>query len=452
MDLSEIRITTKQLLRNGKPSFEQLKEALPYCKELYEAFPETNDLWDAHQYANCLKQLGNLDEAEFVCNEVYQLFADKDKTEEQEKPWLYIKKLYAWIIYEKYIKVLRSSEIQINVGIIIDKMLILAELICHGEQGGPSLSYCIIQSIKYALKSENSFDFEKALLLLEKLDCGKLSKEERCFTDQTGKERKLASEIEDYYQIKSEILLKYKRFDECVTCCSDAMESIPQFHYDNEVWFNRRIAKAFDGLGDIDNAIATLNKLTVVSDKWFLLSEIGNCYYRKKDYITALVYYLRAACTKDPEKMKVALFESIGDASTILEDQSFAQLNYLLAKTIRENNGWFIKTTLKRKIKEEKEVSFKEVRNQWIKKLYELVGEKKGTVSKLFPRNNGGFIQIDNNSYYFQSKNFLGKVELLKIGDKVCFIIVDSYDKKRQQSTKEAVAIIPQKNLSHNFR
>ena len=67
MDILEIRNITKQLLRDGKPSVEKLEQALPYCKELYEVFGNTNDLWDVHQYANCLKQLGNLDEVLIMC-------------------------------------------------------------------------------------------------------------------------------------------------------------------------------------------------------------------------------------------------------------------------------------------------------------------------------------------------------------------------------------------------
>lgn len=448
MDILETRSITKQLLRDGKPSVEKLEQALPYCKELYEVFDDTNDLWDVHQYANCLKQLGNLDEAEAVCDRIYKQFSEAELSKEQEKPWTYIKKLYAWVIFEKYIKTLRNLDGQLDKTLILDRMVILCKLIIQGEQGAPSLSYCILQVVKYIVKNNDYNNYVKALSILSILDGDQLSQEPRRFTDQLGKERELASEIEDYYQLKSEILLNIKRFDECIACCGEAIEKIHKFHYNNDVWFERRVAQAFSGLGDVDKAIETLNKLTVVSDKWFLLSEIGNCYLRKKDYITALLYLLRAACTKDPEKMKVGLIESIGDVCILVGDEELSQLNFLLAKSIREENGWFIKNQLRQKIKEDKTVSLRDVRKRWIEKLYLISGENIGKISKLFPRNNGGFIQTDKRSYYFQSKNFLGKVDFIKIGDNVKFIIVDSFDKKKQENTQEASVITPIKNFT----
>lgn len=77
-ELYETRNRTKMLLRSGNPTISQYEEALPLCKELWEAFPETHELWDAHQYANCLKKLNKLDEAEVVCEAVYFNFKDAD--------------------------------------------------------------------------------------------------------------------------------------------------------------------------------------------------------------------------------------------------------------------------------------------------------------------------------------------------------------------------------------
>ena len=73
-NLDEIRSITKRLLREGSPSLQQYEDALPLCKELYEAFPETHELWDVHQYANCLKKLNKLYDAELICEYVYSEF------------------------------------------------------------------------------------------------------------------------------------------------------------------------------------------------------------------------------------------------------------------------------------------------------------------------------------------------------------------------------------------
>lgn len=113
------------------------------------------------------------------------------------------------------------------------------------------------------------------------------------------------------------------------------------------------------------------------------------------------------------------------------------------------NNDWTVQDRLNRKITDERDVAFKEIRKNWIHKLYQLVGSKQGKVNKLFPNKIGGFIQADK-SYYFQFKNFFGKSDLLKVGDTVAFIVVASFDRKRQIETEEAMVITPFKS-QNNF-
>lgn len=70
---------------------------------MFDAFPETHDLWDVQQYANCLKKLNRLDEAEQVCEDVYSEFKDTEIVKTQSQAFLYIENLYAWIINDKYV-------------------------------------------------------------------------------------------------------------------------------------------------------------------------------------------------------------------------------------------------------------------------------------------------------------------------------------------------------------
>ena len=142
--------------------------------------------------------------------------------------------------------------------------------------------------------------------------------------------------------------------------------------YANYIWFSRKISKSLGELGQIDDAISKLEKLTIISDKWFLLYEIGKYYLQLNNLDEALTYMLRAVCTKDPERMKVALIESIGDLLTEIGDKSFAQDNYNYARQIRQNNDWSVANSLQRKITEEKEVVSKDIKKKWIQKLYQI--------------------------------------------------------------------------------
>lgn len=439
-NLDEIRSITKRLLREGSPSLQQYEDAMPLCKELYEAFPETHDLWDAQQYANCLKKLNRLDEAEQVCEDVYSEFKDTEIVKIQSQAFLYIENLYAWIINDKYVKTVKQSDYK-HSEVVLGKLILLYDLLKDTNATKPSFPYCALTVLKQLNKQKGKIIATEGLEILSLISLSELSTEAKSYTDSYGKTREFASLKEDYYTLKSDFLLDAKRYEDCIICCNEAMETLESFHYDNDIWFSRKISKSLGELGQIDDAISKLEKLTIISDKWFLLYEIGKYYLQLNNLDEALTYMLRAVCTKDPERMKVSLIESIGDLLTEIGDKSFAQDNYNYARQIRQNNDWSVATALQRKITEEKDIESKDIKKKWIQKLYQTVGSKQGKVIKLF-NGRGGFIQADH-SYYFQFKNFFSKSDFLKIGDYVEFIVVNSYDKKRQIETKEAVAITP---------
>ena len=99
-----------------------------------------------------------------------------------------------------------------------------------------------------------------------------------------------------------------------------------------------------------------------------------------------------------------------------------------------------------KKVEIEKEVLFKDVRKNWIQLLYKYAGKKTGTIDRLLTGNRAGFIKAEK-SYYFQSKNFFGRIDMLKVGDSVDFSTCVSYDRKKQQETIEAIAITPIKKF-----
>lgn len=438
----EIRQQTRKLLRRNIPSVDEYKKALPLCKELWAHFSDTQEFWDAHQYANCLKKLGELDEAENVCEYIYQTYRDQKLPSCQERPFSYILNLYTWIINDKYVKSIRKPDYQYE-HIVLDKLFLLHEIIEFVGQDSrlPSFNYCALSVIRILIKTSKSYN-DKMISIINLIDPKDLSSIPTQYTDHAGKEREMASDKETYFQLKSDLLFREKQYEDCILCCTTAIDEIENLHYDNNIWLERKVALALENLGHIDDAIITLKKLILISDKWFLLYELGKCYLRKKETKQALIYMLRAACTKDPEKMKVKLIESIGDIFTDIQEIDLAQENYNFARQIREENDWSVSQTLNNKISTMMSIRFLDIRKHWITFLHDEVGAKHGRIVKILPGHRGGFIQADR-PYYFQYKNFFGKSDLSKVGDNVGFIIVGSFDKKKQQNTEEAVAIIP---------
>lgn len=93
-NFDEIRSETKRLLREGSPSLQQYEDALSLCKELYEAFPETHELWDVQQYANCLKRLNKIDEAEQVCENIYAEVNGAEIVQQQNQAYRFLFRLF----------------------------------------------------------------------------------------------------------------------------------------------------------------------------------------------------------------------------------------------------------------------------------------------------------------------------------------------------------------------
>ena len=146
-NLDEIRSITKRLLREGSPSLQQYEDAMPLCKELYEAFPETHELWDVQQYANCLKRLNKIDEAEQVCENIYTELNGTESVQQQNRAFVYIENLYAWILNDKYVRTVTQTDYQYT-EIVLDKLSFLYKLLQDTKATKPSFSYCVLTVLK----------------------------------------------------------------------------------------------------------------------------------------------------------------------------------------------------------------------------------------------------------------------------------------------------------------
>ncbi len=73
-----------------------------------------------------------------------------------------------------------------------------------------------------------------------------------------GKTTEFASDKENWYAKKSKSLFELNHFQECYEVSKLAISNIDSFHYNNDLWFARRIALSKKALGNIDKAIEEL--------------------------------------------------------------------------------------------------------------------------------------------------------------------------------------------------
>jgi hypothetical protein len=85
---------------------------------------------------------------------------------------------------------------------------------------------------------------------------------------------------------------------------------------------------------------------------------------------------------------------------------------------------------------------YKELRAFWINEKIRLTPREKGIIVNILPNGKAGFIKGDNGSYYFQVQSILKDKYKLKRDMKVSFTLIDSFDKRKNTPTKEAVDVV----------
>ncbi len=207
----------------------------------------------------------------------------------------------------------------------------------------------IVQHDKQAAKPH----YDELLSVCEAIDPMHLSTEN--FTvniEQKGKTKamELASTREEWYSVYSKALFETGKYDACKEICITALEQTEKLHYDNKIWFERRIAQCELKTGNTEKAITLYNGIVEKKKDWFLLKELSECYFIVGNLELALDFACKAASTFGPINYKVELLELLGDILDKMQNKTFALYHYQLVKIIREAEKWKVDNELQKKI------------------------------------------------------------------------------------------------------
>jgi len=417
-------------LRQGK----QFAAAIPIYEKIWSEFQEQCNEWDLWGYIYCLKQCERYEEAIELCK------IGKERWENFQN----IDNLYAWCLYFKELKNNRSDDEQH----FLSTIDLIIEL-CNKDYTYSPLKKTILLAAKY-LKEKN----EGALMLnyLRLLPKEVLNNNSVEYTRDKEVVRELASELEQYYSYLTEALLQIDDYQSCIDKSSDALKAIKKFHYDNDIWLNRRIAKSYLGLEQTDKAIEIYKTILMRKKDWFIFKEIAEIYLTKGEYEQAIFYAVKGALAYGEPEKKVNLYQTIGDILEKMENKEKAEMHYILSHKLREEKGWIINDNLMSKMKNINRMSLLEVKNSgelhrdlmnfW--KSVDEANEKRyyGVITTVLQGSNCGFIKCeDGNSYYFKIKSTQIKKAEIVAGLKVSFTLEDSFDRKKGKKTKSAVKI-----------
>ncbi len=406
--------------------------AVALYEKLYTENKEECKQWEVWGYLYCLKQRKEYSKAIEICEKEISKYQDYSP----------FKNLYAWCLYYKEIAELQETE---------DKIGIINQII---ELSGSDYKYSpLVLTIFHTAKIlKNEGKYQQIVEMLSKIDKKNLARENREMTLKNGKKIVLASQLENYYNLLSESLLKTNKYEHCSKLCEEAISEISTFQNSGNIWMKRRWAKAYYHSDDFERAIKLYQEIIARKKDWFLYYEIAELYYKQGNYENALRYSVDSAKAMGDIDKKVNLYYLIGLLFCQSKKVKEAALCFKLSYIIRKKNSWSFSQELLLKIAEYTEM-MKEIPDNPQDLLQELKGilnnikssfEQKydGTIISMFPNGKAGFIKReDGKSFYYNTKSFVGKYLMYTVGSKVQFSLRDSYDKKKNLPSFEAIEI-----------
>ena len=379
--------------------------------------------------AQRFKKENKTDEAEEIYREYWETsqedFSEFDKT------------TFSWILYNKYIK---NSE---DLDEILEAAELVTELKNQEDQSKDSKYPCpyTLSLLKVLENLNKNNDFEEVLMWAEMIKPNYLNPKASEFNG-----RKYPSNKEKYYSQVTKALLKLDEIDRCYEMTKEALELD---ELTEDVWFNWRLAKCANELGEYDEAIEYLEKVIAKKPDWYIKAEMANSYYFKGDFENSLTYAIDAAMTPSPSESKVNVYSLIAD---LIEDEypEEALKHRYLEYSIRLNKEWKIDDVLRDEIEEAgfdtENTQYwkieKELKPFWNDIKYKGQELKYGIISNILPHGKAGFIQgEDNISYYFSKSDFKGNDNDYREMTSVSFYATERFDKKKGEMKPNAVNI-----------
>ena len=268
--------------------------------------------------------------------------------------------------------------------------------------------------------------------------------------DQKGKSVKLASDKEKWYATKSKVLFELGLFQECFEVSEKALHELNNFHYNNDLWFARRIALSKKSLGNLDEAINDLEKIFKRKREWFIQKELAELYFEANQIEKAYQYAIEAMTRNGFAKLefKIGGIFLLGKILKIKSDTIMANKHFWIVRCIRVQNGWKITDELQQELNSFEPLSdaFESLLNELKKfwqpdkaadksKLDNSDGTYIGIVRKILHDNEqgkNGFIVHKEKDFYFTLPATIGFCKKLSEGGSVKFVEIEQPDGKKR--------------------
>ena len=439
-DFRTIETEASDLRKSGK-----FKEALAIYRPLWNERQGEFNNWATWSYAKCAQKSGELDEAEQVVRTCVEQWPDFDQG----------RQLLAWCHYYRHFQ----NELPPNEPVSKEYWRAAEDVValCKGDmhsQYAPAVRviFSVVKRLEdYPSTQEN---VRKRLDWLGHLSPNQLSSQGSSFQDQTGKTRQVASDQENWYSHMSKALLDGEQYEDCIALCEEALGRVRQLHYNNDIWFGKRIAEAKGKLGRVEEAIQDHKELVLKKSEWFLFYDLACLENQLGNGDEALRYASEAALARSPLHFKSDLFLLLAVLLRNDGQEELAKQHAQLAASVRSEEGWAAKGSRLERfesfgVEVEGGPSAKDLARQlkkyWQEWRAEALPEHEGEIDWFNDEKGFGFIKVpgQRDSVFFHIKSFIGPEDQIQSGARVSLLLKDSYDKKKGQMSTQAVDVKP---------
>lgn len=354
------------------------------------------------------------------------------------------KRFYSWALYQLYVK---TPEDETDLFEAVDLITQLVPQEDHSKKDGVcAYTMSMVKLLDYLYKNN---DYENIIIWAEKLNPDYLSQKTSSFTTDEGREVKIASNKEKYYNWLSKSYQEVEDYDECLIVSKKALEELTSFTNNGDVWFKWRIARSLRELGEYDEAIEYLKDVYKTKKDWFVQWEIAENYFFKGEQDKSLEYAVSAALSRGDSDKKIKLYSLLED---LLEDDEpeIALKHSYLIYSIRLHNEWNIDEDLEEEILnaglDTENTEYWKIENElkgyWKDLKFKTQQPNYGKIKRIMPHGKSGFIKRDDGEdFFFNGFEFKGDPNKYREGIKVSFYLEEGYDKKKDKVKMNAVNI-----------
>lgn len=412
-----------EALRKGK----QYAEASAQFAQLWKEKPSPAVGW---RYAYCLRKTGDLAAAEQIARQAREAFPDDE----------FIKSELAWLIYEKSVK---PAVAAVDVPSLLEAANEIVAL-----KNDPLLVRPLALAVMKVAKAKGNWPV--VLQWANRIAPEWLSHEPRMVQG-----KRAMSEREVWYINKARAMLELGQFEEARQCAHEALKE-----FSDSVFLLRIAALALAGQGNLSGAITEMRSLLKHPRAgWYMEAELAELEFRAGNTTEAY----RRVCgallaTRQSAEYKLPYLVAVANMALALDKLDVAAAHVRLARAVRSEQQWRVPQTLidaENAVKErfasagarwpdlpEDAKRLEQLCRQfWQKGTQENVPFYRGTVKPYPEGRHFCYIRRDDGGGDVYALVQEMPKECRKPGTQVEFALKDTYDKKKQRPSVQAIYV-----------